>query len=73
VVEVETRREHGAGAAENHRTVAELSFEAIECGMKVREKDGVCALTLFVFIVTTATWSCLRSIVHGMSILLHGL
>jgi hypothetical protein len=46
VVEVETRREHGAGAAENHRTVAELSFEAIECGMKVREKDGVLRVDL---------------------------
>jgi hypothetical protein len=29
-------------------------------------------LTLFVFMVTTATWSCLRSIVHDMATLLHG-
>src|SRR5262249_51787099 len=41
VVKVEARREHGAGAGENHSIVAKLSFEAIECGVKVSEEDRI--------------------------------
>jgi hypothetical protein len=55
-VDVPLKRRGAEGSSASRRSNA---------ACKSPKNAGFCALTLFVFIVTTATWSCLRSIVHG--------
>jgi hypothetical protein len=66
MIEIEARREHGTYPGQNDGALAELFIESVERGMKIGKKAGFCALTLLVFMVTTATWSCRRSIVQDM-------